>query len=41
MVTTVVEARRLAVQKKDKRLVVVPLEQLFDKHLAMRRMALA
>ncbi len=38
MVETVVKARRLASQKKDVKLIVAPLQQLSDKHLAMRRM---
>lgn len=38
MVETVVKARRFAAQKNDSKLIVVPLQQLSDKHLAMNRM---
>lgn len=38
MVEAVVRARKLAVQEKDVKLIVAPLQKLSDKHLAMRRM---
>ncbi|MEA3468080.1 MAG: hypothetical protein U9R57_07645 [Thermodesulfobacteriota bacterium] len=38
MVETVIQVRQLADQKKDVVLIVAPLQQLSDKHLAMRRM---
>ena len=38
MTETVVKARRLAAEKKNVQLIVVPLQQLSDKHKAMRRM---
>jgi len=38
MVETVVKARRLATQENNVTLIVAPLQQLSDKHLAMRRM---
>ena len=38
MVETVVKARQLAARNKDAKLIVVPLQPLSDKHLAMSRM---
>lgn len=38
MVETVVRARQLAAQEKDAKLIVAPLQELSNKHLAMRRM---
>lgn len=38
MVETVVEARRLAAQNNDVKLIVAPLQQLSDKHLTMSKM---
>ncbi len=41
MVETVIKARELAAQQKDVKLIVAPLQQLSDKHLAMRKMLIS